>query len=357
MPVHIFDHPDNCPAALVALFPDASASLFDSVEWFKLLARTAMDEGQSPRLYALEEDGNFVAAIYMSTRNNVVSAIQTREISSFSNFYTMNFSPVFAAGVERSDALAEIFAFMHQERPRWDVIRIAPLDEDDGTLALVADALKKAGFLTRPYFEFGNWYEPVVDGGFDEFAAARPSRLRNTWRRRSRKLEREHQTDFVITTNEANTAPALAAYEKIYAESWKEPELYPDFIPALISTTARAGLLRMGTFYVDDEPAASQIWLIDGHRAVIYKLAYDEKFRDLSVGTVLTMKMAEHAIEVDKVQEIDYGSGDDSYKKEWMSKRRERKGVIACNPSTIKGLAKGLKEKIAAMTANARYGR
>jgi len=38
------------------------------------------------------------------------------------------------------------------------------------------------------------------------------------------------------------------------------------------------------------------------------------------------------------VHEIDYLTGDDTYKKDWMSHRRERWGIIAFNPRTPRGL-------------------
>ena len=36
------------------------------------------------------------------------------------------------------------------------------------------------------------------------------------------------------------------------------------------------------------------------------------------------MKLMRHVIDVDQVREVDFGSGDDAYKKDWMSDRRER---------------------------------
>jgi CelD/BcsL family acetyltransferase involved in cellulose biosynthesis len=36
---------------------------------------------------------------------------------------------------------------------------------------------------------------------------------------------------------------------------------------------------------------------------------------------------------------VDYLTGDDGYKKDWMSDRRERFGVSALNRRTVKGLA------------------
>jgi CelD/BcsL family acetyltransferase involved in cellulose biosynthesis len=97
------------------------------------------------------------------------------------------------------------------------------------------------------------------------------------------------------------------------------------------------GTLRLGIIHVDGEPAAAQLWFVHNGCALIYKLAYDERFADLSVGTILSAALFQHALDVDKVTEVDYLSGDDAYKKDWMSHRRERWGILALNPRTPRG--------------------
>jgi CelD/BcsL family acetyltransferase involved in cellulose biosynthesis len=47
--------------------------------------------------------------------------------------------------------------------------------------------------------------------------------------------------------------------------------------------------------------------------------------------------MMEHAIDVEHVNEVDYLTGDDRYKKDWMSQRRERWGILALNPRSLRG--------------------
>jgi len=98
------------------------------------------------------------------------------------------------------------------------------------------------------------------------------------------------------------------------------------------------GALRLGILSVDGEPAAAQLWIVHHGKALIYKLAYDERFADLSVGTILSATLFQHALDVDKVTEVDYLSGDDGYKKDWMSQRRERWGILALNPRTPRGV-------------------
>jgi CelD/BcsL family acetyltransferase involved in cellulose biosynthesis len=51
------------------------------------------------------------------------------------------------------------------------------------------------------------------------------------------------------------------------------------------------------------------------------KIAYDEQYAKLSIGTVLTTLMP-YVIDVDRVRIVDYLSGDDEYKRTWLSHRR-----------------------------------
>ena len=138
----------------------------------------------------------------------------------------------------------------------------------------------------------------------------------------------------VIYRDEAGLDEALRAYEQIYAASWKIPEPYPEFIRGLCRTCAESGWLRLGVVYIDDQPAAAQIWIVNDGIANIYKLAYDERFAKLSLGSILSAHLMEHVIDVDKVHEVDYLTGDDAYKKDWMSDRRERWGIVAFNLRT-----------------------
>ena len=74
---------------------------------------------------------------------------------------------------------------------------------------------------------------------------------------------------------------------------------------------------------------ASQVWLVSGGVAYIYKLAHLDEYAHLSPGTVLSAFMLERTIDQDHIATVDFLTGDDDYKKDWMSHRGERKGVAA----------------------------
>ena len=156
---------------------------------------------------------------------------------------------------------------------------------------------------------------PIIEGGLKKQRASEPN----------------------IYTHLEDLDAATRDYETIYNSSWRDSEGYPNFIRGLIRTAAEQGWLRMGVFYIDDEPAAAQLWIVHGGFASIYKICYAEKFAKFSVGSILTADMLEHVLDIDRVREVDYLTGDDSYKANWMSHRRERWGIMAFNPKTIRG--------------------
>lgn len=93
----------------------------------------------------------------------------------------------------------------------------------------------------------------------------------------------------------------------------------------------------MGVAWLADKPIAAQLWVVADGKANIFKLAYDSAFASLSPGTVLTAALMRHVIDTDRVREVDYLTGDDPYKRLWMSHRRELWGLAAYDPCQPRG--------------------
>ena len=86
----------------------------------------------------------------------------------------------------------------------------------------------------------------------------------------------------------------------------------------------RPGWSRLAILYIKGQPAAAQLWFVHHGKANIFRLSYDEVWKQYSPGSILTSFMMEYVIDIDKVEEIDFLTGNEAYKQDWMSERRER---------------------------------
>src|SRR5262249_11000227 len=230
-----------------------------------------------------------------------------------------------------------------EDRGLWDVINLRPLDNTSVVYEALVRAFRTEGMPVQTYFCFGNWYLDVAGRSYEEYFESRPSILRKKVPYKYRKLQRTYRVRLEICTGEDGLEQALDDYEKIYNASWREGESHPEFIRGLVRTAAVNGWLRLGLLYLDDRAVAAQLWIVHAGIASMYKICYDEAFAQLSPGTLLMDHVMPHVIDVDKVHEVDFLSGDDAYKQNWMTHRRERWGILAFNPRRTKGLIQAVR--------------
>jgi hypothetical protein len=208
--------------------------------------------------------------------------------------------------------------------------------EWEGWPDLLAGA-HQAGLRALCFDHFGNWHEDVRGLDWAAYLLRRPGALRETVRRRLKRAEKLPNARFALLTRPEEMDRAADAFESVYRRSWKQPEPYPAFSVALMRAMAGLGALRLGLWSIGDEPVAVQFWVVMAGRAIVLKLAHDEAYRAHSPGTVLTALMLRHLLDREHVAEIDFGRGDDGYKKDWASQRRQRMGVLLVNPRLPSG--------------------
>ena len=338
--VRSFANFDDLPPAYGRLFEQAQRqSFFHGLPWYRNLAATALSKEEEVRLLAVEaqDDARTPLAVLPLRHDKKQSAWKPRTVSSLSNYYTTLYSPLLDPSYPLDETLRQLARAIRTANPSWDAVSLRPLDRSSPVFDALVRALRSEGIVVQTYFCHGNWYYPVNGRSYKEYLESLKSSVRNIARSKNKKLERTSRAQFELTTGFEGLDKAIQDYEKIYAASWKVPEPFPLFVPGLIRICTQMGWLRLGVASIDGEPAAAQLWIVNNGIASIYKIAYDQKFKDLSVGSFLTMRMMEHAIDVDRVREIDYLSGDDRYKSDWMSHRREHWGILAMNPRTIRG--------------------
>lgn len=276
-----------------------------------------------------------------SGRLHLMQVAPGAALTSLGNYYTCLYGPGTTDGAAHNLVPAQWAAVARALRqlPGSAVVRLQPLDAFSDWLPSLDAGLRAAGYRTDRYFAFGNWYQPVPEGGFAVYWAERPSALRNSVARGRRRLDKAGSCRIDIVSGQGPALEAaLVAYQAVYAQSWKQPEPCPGFIPGLVALAAERGWLRLGVLWLNDEPQAAQLWLTGGGKANIYKLAYVKGAEKLSAGSVLTQALMQHAMDVDRVAEVDYLSGDDAYKADWMALRRERLGLEAFDMRRAAGL-------------------
>ena len=312
--------------------------LFFSRPWFDNLAAAGLQPGADLRIYTVRDQAAGSLALLLLLRR-APARFGIRRLEGMANWYSSLYGVIAAPGAPAEQSLLQLASAIARESPRWDVLDLHPLDPRDPLFDATLAALRQAGMATQQYFCFQNWYLDVAGRSYDAYAAALPSRLRNTLKRKGRQLEKSGRAQFEVVSGGERLEWAIAAYQAVYAASWKSPEPAPGFMPGLMRTCAAQGWLRLGIATVDGLPAAAQLWIVCGRVASIYKLAYDERFASLSVGSLLTERLMRHVIDVDGVAEVDYLTGDDAYKRDWMSGSRERCGIVAFNLRSARGLA------------------
>jgi len=328
-----YPHPDALPADVRQLFDIAERQHVEHGNpWFCNLIDSVFSDEKRARIYVAHREGKPMAALPVLLPIHGWSA----EVESLSNYYTSVYGPAMAdeCGVED---LASIVRTICARRPRPSSLKFAPMNPKSVGYRMLLEAMKLSKLMPYEYYCFGNWYLNVT-GDWAAYWKGRRANLRSTVKRMSTKFAADNG-HIELVRKPQELARAMNAYEKVYASSWKKPEPYPNFVTGLARTCAENDWLRMAIAWLGEIPIAAQLWIVVGDKANIYKVAYDEQYKAYAPGSLLTAMLTEHVIEKDHVKEVDFLIGDDSYKRSWMSDRRERWGIVAYNPRSIAGLA------------------
>lgn len=286
----------------------SAASPFDRAEWFALLA----DSGLAP-LIATAGAEDAMAALALTRANGRIEPLR--------NWYSFTWRPL-ATGNGSSDALlADLARSLKQHSHR---VTLWPVPDEDGSATRLARAFRSAGWSVAREQCDHNHVLPVRGRSFAEYWIGRPGRMRTTLKRKAKRVEVDILTRF--------DARAWADYTAIYHSSWKPEEGDPALLRRFAVEEGAAGRIRLGIARADGQAVAAQFWTVESGVAYIHKLAHREEFKSLSAGTTLSAALFEHVIDTDRVELVDFGTGDDPYKRDWMEEDRPRYRIDCLNP-------------------------
>jgi CelD/BcsL family acetyltransferase involved in cellulose biosynthesis len=335
-----FGHPDEFPEDVERLFAQGEGDGISlGSDWYRILMLAVIQPGEVVRFHVLRQEGRAVAALPLVSKASRIPL--HRKAESLANYYTTLYAPLLDPRLDAQD-LVPLLRGIRRAEPLLASLRLQPMDPQSRSYAVLRRALRLAGFMPFDFYCFGNWFLSAPKD-WPLFLAGRNSKMRSNIKRMEKKLVQEGGT-VEIVVDRADRERAIEAYQRVYDASWKQAEPYPHFMPNLIAQAFDRGWMRLGIVWLEAKPIAAQVWIVANGKADIYKVAYDEAFKEYSPGTVLTARLMQHVLEQDRVREVDYLIGDDPYKKNWMSDRRERWGVVAYNPYTPGGAVGALRE-------------
>ena len=298
----------------------AQPSLFDRLDWFRRIWAHC-PPGDAPLI---------VRARSESAEAWLMLAARGQRAVGLASWYSLAFRTVLAGNPSDGVARSLIVATARRLRPRLATITLDHVPEADAEL--LRSGFRRAGWSARITPQTAHWTVRTEGVSFDEYWAARPGQLRSTARRKAAKI------DIACEVLTAFDAEAWAAYASVYAASWKPEEGSLAFLRSMAEEEGAAGCLRLGIARIDGVPVAAQLWTVEQSTAIIHKLAHREDAAEQSPGTILSKAMFAHAIDRDHVSLIDFGTGDDRYKADWMDTRDMRMRVELFNPMKPVGL-------------------
>ncbi len=310
---------DKLPESANTLFRQAERdSIFFSRCWFESVAAVVLDIDEIMLLACVVEEEKVMAILpLVKNQGNTGYSLKHR--------YTSLYSLLLAE--DDQDQILTCLVHGLIQLP-LNALLLEPVADNDSKISALIKNLETAGFCCDYIFRFYNWILHVQAQSYKDYMEARPAKLRNTISRKKRKLEREHDYTTRLFTGD-EVPKAMSDYHAVYNASWKANERYETFVNDMVAGFSKQEWTRLAILYINGQPAAAQLWFVCQGKASIFRLSYDEVWKQYSPGSILTSFLMEHVIDVDKVDEVDFLTGNDAYKQDWMSERRER-FVLSC---------------------------
>ncbi len=330
----------------------AAGGPFDRSEWFDLLAERETGAvcvwagGDNTPGTNVDKRGNGLEDAALNAPQDAdpltIMALKQdgQRLDSLTNWYSFVWSP---QGICSQDHLLQIARNLRSKASR---IVLAPLaDESDlaqidapqpaqpaqpefaqmGMASKLEWAFVQAGWSVQREPCDHNHVLYVGTRSFAQYWAERSGRMRTTLKRKAKKVQCTLFTQF--------DAQAWEQYAQVYEKSWKPAEGDPALLEKFARQEGAAGRLRLALAQHEGQTVAAQFWTVEKHQAYIHKLAHLEEFKNLSAGTTLSAFLFEQVIDRDKVELIDFGTGNDPYKRDWMEHDRPRYRLDCLNPS------------------------
>lgn len=282
--------------------------LFDRLDWMEKLHAHCLASEPLAVMCARTENSE-EAWLFLTEKPD-------KSLGALANWYSFRFRPIFFGQPAESVQRKLVKTMATHLKDRTAHVHFYPVVDEANMLDILQSAFQSAGWhaVARP-FGTGHFLE-VAGQSFDSYWADRPGSLRSTVKRKGKAFP------LAIDIYDHFTESLWDEYESVYRRSWKQHEPNPGFLRDIGQQEGFSRTLRLGIARHEGMAMAAQFWTVENGIALIHKLAHDKGAEQASPGTLLSHAMFRHVIDVDKVSFIDFGTGGDAYKADWMSGER-----------------------------------
>ena len=307
-----------------SLADEVGARFFSTPEWFTSWAK-AFNQGHLEAL-TVRNEGRLLGVLPVVPDGKVLRSATNNE--------TKRFQPLFAESVD----LATVVAGLPAEWRRLSLAclpqRVLPSEDRVfrlGNRKVVTQTLRRSPFL-----------ETV--GDFEEWERSRfsSSRLKLV-RRRKRQLAEFGEVAYEVVDGKQRLQELLAEVFALEASGWKgstgtaissRPEVhgfYTDYLPKV----AAAGKLRLFFLRLDGVAIACTLAIQDRDALSALKIGFNEEFRKVSPGRLLTRATLEYCFDDDEITRLDFHGEAEEAKLEWTDDAETEVRAEILSPGVI----------------------
>jgi CelD/BcsL family acetyltransferase involved in cellulose biosynthesis len=263
--------------------------------------------GAAPFIFSIRQKGDLIGIAPLQIRDKTASFMGDADICDYLDFIV---TP------ENGEVFCRLFLDQVIEKG------IAALDlrclrPDSFTLKIMLPVIRQKGYdaVCEPD---GVSVEAALPGAWDEYLAGLDAKQRHEVKRKLRRLEESGDVKFTVYDDGADILDRLEIFFTLFRESRTDKTQFmtdqmENFFNAMISKTARLGILKMGVLNVDGVPAAA-VLCFDYHDAIyLYNNGYDPAYAGLSVGVLCKVLLLRYAID-EKKKTFDFLKGNEIYK-------------------------------------------
>lgn len=330
----------------IKFFDDSTLPFFLRPIWFLNFEKfVCANHNKIKVIAAFDKDDDLLFFLPLFEHTETIGlCYEKREFSSLSNYYTPYFNLVVTTNSDEQFFEMAFKAILELKKDfNFQSVILTPMFRED--VSVWINLACESGLLPITDNYSTNWYNDEIVNS-SKFWAARPKKLLNTIKRKKHKIDSLGTFSTVFYKDAKDLPKLLADYHRVYYESWKRQESHPAFIDAITKDASARNELRLAVMYDGGTPVAAQIWFLHKDTAYIFKLAHDKEYGKLSVGTILTAEMFDWVIGLDAVKKVDFMTGNDNYKVDWMSDKKELVALQIVDPMSLYGSAVQMKLKL-----------